>query len=63
MPLLWFLQLVSEAKQQITRHNFAAAREILTEAIALHPSYKVISKSFKYAMSFLHCQHLHSDEP
>lgn len=32
--------LVAEAKQAL-RHNFAAARQLLTEAIALHQSYKV----------------------
>lgn len=33
--------LVAEAKQALLRHNFAAARQLLTEAIALHQSYKV----------------------
>lgn len=33
--------LVAEAKQALLRHNFAAARQLLTEAMALHQSYKV----------------------
>lgn len=39
--VLRFLQLVTAAKQALLHHSFSNARQLLTEAIAIHPSFKV----------------------
>jgi hypothetical protein len=45
------MQLMAEAKLAMKHHSFPRARQLLTEAIELHPSHKV-SYSHKHSYGY-----------
>lgn len=53
VPYVRCMQVMAEAKLAMKHHSFPRARQLLTEAIELHPSHKV-SHSSKHSSGFVY---------